>query len=359
MLLKTVNNKNVAIVGATGYGGIQSIKILSEISNYNISYICGNKTVGKKWNDLFPTLHIDSNPIISEIDIDRISQTSDYVILALPNGLSSSITPNLLNKGLKVIDLSADYRFNSLDKWKSVYALESKKFERNDYELCLEAIYGLPELNTNAIKKARLVACPGCFPTASLIGLIPFLIQGFIDDEGIVIDAKTGTSGGGRDPKVNLLFSEIDESISPYSVIGHRHTPEIEEISSKLYGKNIELQFTPHLVPMIRGILSTVYGRLRDPGLTSNDCRVLLINFYKDFPNIVVLPQGTYPKSKWASKTNNTYLSVEVDSRTGRIVIMSAIDNLLKGQSGQAIQNLNLMSGNPLNNGLKYVNFYP
>ena len=186
-----------------------------------------------------------------------------------------------------------------------------------------------------------------------------FLSQGIIDSEGIVIDSKSGTSGGGREPNQKLLFSECGDGISAYGLINHRHTSEIEQIASIISGCDIELLFTPHLIPMTRGMQSTIYGRLRDPGLTSSDCRILLENFYRNHSNIKVLPVDIYPSTKWVKNTNEMHLSVKVDNRNGRMIILSAIDNLIKGQTGQAIQNLNLISGLPLNDGLQMVNHYP
>jgi len=248
-------------------------------------------------------------------------------LLCLPNGISSTLTRKLLDRGVKVIDLSADYRYKSLDEWKKVYSKEAAIYKRSDDDLCKEAVYGLPEINKEAISKGRLIACPGCYPTSALIPLAPYLSQGIIENEGIVIDSKSGTSGGGREPNQKLLLSECGEGLSAYGLINHRHTSEIEQVASLLSGNNIELLFTPHLVPISRGMHSTIYGRLRDPGLTSDDCRILLDNYYRNFKNIKVLPIDTYPSTKWVKNTNQIFLSVKVDIRNGRIIILSVIDN--------------------------------
>ena len=350
---------NVAIVGATGYGGLQLVSLLRRSKKHKITFLGGERSAGLKWNKLYPFLTIDNNPLIESLSIEAIAKSSNVAILSLPNGISSTITPSLLKKGLKVIDLSADYRYKSLDLWKEVYSQEASIYERNDYELCQEAVYGLTEIYKKEISKARLIASPGCYPTSSLLPLIPFLSQGIIENEGIIIDSKSGTSGGGRNPKVNLLFAESGEGISAYSILNHRHVSEIEQILSRVSDNKITLQFTPHLVPIVRGMFSTIYGRLKDPGLTSGDCKILLENYYRNFKNIVVLPIGVYPSTKWVKDSNNIYLSLKVDSRNGRIIILSVIDNLLKGQSGQALQNLNLISGLPINNELDLKNFYP
>ena len=350
---------NVAIVGATGYGGLQLVNLLKKNKNYKITFLGGNKSAGSKWNDLFPFIKLDNDPLIEEISTEQIAERSEIVILGLPNGLSSTITPELINNGNKVIDLSADYRYKSLDKWKEVYFKEASTYKRSDHNLCLESIYGIPEIFNKEIKKSRIIACPGCYPTSSLIPLIPFLSQGIIESEGIIIDSKSGISGGGRNPKEHLLFAEAGESISAYGLLNHRHKSEIEQILGSISGLNVQLQFTPHLIPIVRGMFSTIYGRLNDPGLTSEDCKILLENYYRNFPNIKILPVGTYPSSKWVTNTNNIYISVNVDNSCGRIILLSTIDNLLKGQAGQAIQNLNLIAGHSMNDGLDFIAHFP
>ena len=349
----------VAIIGASGYGGVQLIRLLKEHPHSIVTFLGGERSAGKAWNDLFPFITLEDNLVIQEPDPEIIQQKADFVFLCLPNGLASQIVPDLLNRGLRIIDLSADYRFRSLDQWKEIYKTEANKYKRFDFDLCMESIYGLPEWNYDKIIKSRLVSCPGCFPTSSLLPLIPFLKQGLIENEGIIIDAKSGTSGGGRIPKEHLLLAECAESISPYAVIGHRHTSEIEQLSSEISGYSIDLQFTPHLTPMVRGLLSTVYARLRDPGLTAEDCRIILDTYYLNMPFVDVLPVGVYPATKWVRHTNKALLSVQVDIRSGRIVFMSVIDNLIKGQAGQAIQNLNIMSGLDQISGLPMQPFYP
>ena len=350
---------NVAIVGATGYGGIQAVNLLKDNKNYNITYLGGNKSSGSKWSDNFPFINFKADKLIEKISVESIAAKAKIALLCLPNGISSTITRDLLEKGVKVIDLSADYRYKSLDQWKKIYSKEATKYKRDDNDLCKEAVYGLPEINKNDISNARLIACPGCYPTSALIPLIPFLSQGIIDNEGIVIDSKSGTSGGGREPNQKLLFSECGDGLSAYGLINHRHTSEIEQIASFISGNDIELLFTPHLIPMTRGMHSTIYGRLRDPGLTSSDCQIILENFYRNHSNIKVLPVDIYPSTKWVKNTNEIHLSVKVDNRNGRIIILSAIDNLIKGQTGQAIQNLNLICDLPLDDGLQMVNHYP
>ena len=359
MEISTSKTARISIIGASGYGGLQLVKLINEHPNFEIASLNGERSAGKSWNKTNPFMKILGDKDITTTNIDEIAQVSDYAILSLPNGFSSQLTPLLLEKGIKVLDLSADYRFKSLDKWKDVYSKEAAKYPRFDYELCKEAIYGFSEEFSREISQSRLIACPGCYPTSSLSVLIPFLKQGLIESKGIIIDAKSGTSGGGRTPNETLLFSECSESVKPYGVIGHRHRPEIETIASHIAGQEVNLQFTPHLVPMVRGILSTVYARLRDPGLTAEDCKTVIEAYYKNQPFIDILPVGTYPATKWVKNTNKVMISVEVDKRNGRIVLMSVIDNLFKGQAGQAIQNLNIMHGLKSDIGLPKITYYP
>ena len=338
-----MTSKRVAVIGASGYGGLQTLRLLHQHPGLEVTFLGGERSSGKRWSSLVPFLPLAGDP----------------VVLSLPNGLAAQLVPALLERGVRVVDLSADYRYRSLDDWKQVYVQEAQEVIRIDSHLCQSAVYGLPEWEAERIREARLVAAPGCFPTASLLGLLPFLKQGLIDTSGIVIDAKTGTSGGGRAAKENLLLAEASEAVAPYGVVGHRHTSEIEQAASQAAGQPIQLQFTPHLMPMVRGLLATVYCRLRDPGLRSEDCRTLLEAAYRHAPCVDVLPVGTYPSTKWVRQTNRALLSVQVDPRTGQLIVMAAIDNLVKGQAGQGVQCLNLMAGLDATTGLPLLPFYP
>jgi N-acetyl-gamma-glutamyl-phosphate reductase len=351
--------RGVAVIGATGYGGLQTVRLLQDHPALAVTFLGGERSSGKRWSELVPFLPLSEDLVIQRPDPEAIAAAADLAVLSLPNGLASTLVPDLLERGVKVVDLSADYRYRSLAQWKEVYASEARQFPRSDEALCQEAAYGLVEWEAERISKARLVAAPGCFPTASLLALLPFLQQGLIEASGIVIDAKTGTSGGGRAAKENLLLAEASEAVVPYGVLGHRHTSEIEQAASQALGRPIQLQFTPHLMPMVRGLLATVYGRLRDPGLTAEDCTTLLKASYRHSPSVEVLPVGTYPSTKWVRQTNRALLSVQVDSRNGQLIVMSAIDNLIKGQAGQGVQCLNLLAGLDPTTGLPLLPFYP
>ena len=358
-LMANSAKSGIAIIGASGYGGLQAVKLLRDHPSFDIKFLGGERSVGQRWNEINPYLPIEEDLEIQQAVPNDIAAVAEYAILSLPNGLASKLVPELLERKVRVIDLSADYRYRSLTEWKKIYTQGGIHSERNDDKLCGEAIYGLPEWNREKISKARLVASPGCYPTATLTAILPFLNQGLIETEGLIIDAKSGTSGGGRAAKEHLLLSEASESICPYSVIGHRHTSEIEQCATEIAGQKIIVQFTPHLVPMVRGILVTAYARLRDPGITAEDCKIVLESIYKDQPFVEVLPVGIYPSTKWTRYTNKAYLSVQVDQRTGRLVIICSIDNLLKGQAGQAIQSLNIMSHNDEKLGLPAFTYFP
>lgn len=344
----------VGIVGASGYGGVQLARLILEHPNLELVYLGGDSSAGKPFSDLYPHLGHQISLSVEPIDLDVISDRCQAVFLSLPNGLAYKMAPRLLEKGCKVLDLSADYRFFDLNTYLAWYG-----GDRDDVSVAQTAVYGLPELYRDRIADAQLVGCPGCYPTASLLAISPLLKQGLIVPDTAIIDAKSGTSGGGRQAKVNLLLAEADQSFGAYGVARHRHTPEIEQICSDLAGHEVLVQFTPHLVPMVRGILSTVYATLRDPGLVRDDLLTIYQAFYRTSPWVRVLPSGTYPQTKWACGTNLCYLGIEVDPRTNRIIVLSAIDNLMKGQAGQAIQCLNIMMGWDETLGLPKLGFYP
>ncbi len=344
----------VAIIGASGYGGVQLVRLLLDHPELEVVYLGGDSSAGHAFADLYPHLGHQTKLVVEAIDLAAIAERAEVVFLGLPNGLAVNMAPPLLEKGCKVLDLSADYRFSNLGVYEHWYGTA-----RTDQEAAAKAVYGLPEVYRSALKTAQLVGCAGCYPTATLLALAPLLKKGFIQPETIIIDAKSGTSGGGRQGKIPLLLAEADSSIGAYGVAHHRHTPEIEQVCQDLLGREVMVQFTPHLVPMPRGILSTVYANLRDPGLVREDLITIYSAFYRDSPWVKILPVGIYPQTKWACGTNLCYIGIEVDERTGRVIVLSAIDNLIKGQAGQAIQCLNLMMGWDESLGLPQLAFYP
>ncbi|NJL85947.1 MAG: N-acetyl-gamma-glutamyl-phosphate reductase [Leptolyngbyaceae cyanobacterium SM1_1_3] len=345
---------SVGIIGASGYGGVQLVRLLKHHPQAELVYLGGDSSAGKGFAELYPHLGHAVDLNVEAIDLEAIARRCQVVFLSLPNGLACKMAPTLLEKGCRVLDLSADYRFKDLDTYESWYGIE-----REDGEVAATAVYGLPELYRDRIREAQLIGCPGCYPTASLLAISPLLKQGLAQPESLIIDAKSGTSGGGRQAKTNLLLAEADNSLAAYGVARHRHTPEIEQICSDLAGQEVMVQFTPHLIPMVRGILATVYATMRDPGLVRDDLLTIYSAFYRNSEWVKILPNGLYPQTKWAWGTNLCYIGIEVDPRTGRVIVLSAIDNLMKGQAGQAVQCLNLMMGFDEALGLPDLSFYP
>ena len=344
----------VGIVGASGYGGVQLVRLLMDHPQIELVYLGGDSSAGKPFADIYPHLAHAVNLSVETVDPEIIAHRAEIVFLSVPNGLACQLAPKLLEKGCKVLDLSADYRFSNLATYTAWYGKE-----RQDTAIAATAVYGLPEMFRDRIAEAQLVGCPGCYPTASLLALSPLLKQGLIVPDTAIIDAKSGTSGGGREAKINMLLAEADNSLAAYGVARHRHTPEIEQICSELAGREVTVQFTPHLVPMVRGILATVYATLRDPGLVRDDLITIYRAFYRNSPWVKICDPGIYPQTKWACGSNLCYIGIEVDPRTSRVIVLSAIDNLIKGQAGQAIQCMNIMMGWDETLGLPKLGFYP
>jgi len=345
---------SVGVIGASGYGGIQLVRLLLDHPNVEITYLGGDSSAGKPYSDLYPYLSNQIDLTIEPIDLKEVAARCKVVFLSLPNGLAHQMVPTLLEQGCYVLDLSADYRFSNLDIYTSWY-----QDQREDHDIAKTAVYGLPELYRDRIKTSKLIGCPGCYPTASLLAIAPLLKEGLVDSNALIIDAKSGTSGGGRHAKVPFLLAEADNSLGAYGVSKHRHTPEIEQICSDLAKSEVKVQFTPHLIPMVRGILSTVYATLNDSGLVTEDLLSIYKDFYLSSSFVKILANGIYPQTKWAWGTNLCYIGLEVNPRTGHIIVLSAIDNLMKGQAAQAIQCLNIIQGWDEMLGLPRLAFYP
>ena len=273
----------VGIIGASGYGGVQLVRLLMDHPKLELVYLGGDSSAGQSFSDLYPHLGHRVTQVVEPIDLKDITDRCQVAFLSLPNGLAYRMTPTLLERGCKVLDLSADYRFSDLETYKTWYG-----GDRGDRAIAETAVYGLPELYRDQISRAQLIGCAGCYPTASLLGISPLLKQGLIVPETAIIDAKSGTSGGGRQAKTSMLLAEADNSLGAYGVGRHRHTPEIEQVCSDLAGHEVMIQFTPHLIPMVRGILATIYATLRDPGLVRED----LLTIYTAFLSQLSLGQG-------------------------------------------------------------------
>jgi N-acetyl-gamma-glutamyl-phosphate reductase len=344
---------HVAIVGASGYTGLELIRLLDRHPEVKISCVTSEQSAGKRISDIFPTLRNRYDLLLEPLDPAVITTKADLIFTALPHQAAMLVVPDFLAAGKKVIDLSADYRLHD----PAVYGAWYEPHKNPD--LLSEAVFGLPELRREKIKSARLIANPGCYPTSIILGLKPLLENRLIDITTIISDSKSGTSGAGRSAKVDSLYCEVNESFKAYGVGGvHRHTPEIEQELSELAGQNVTITFTPHLVPMDRGILSTIYATpTRD--VTVEELVALYADTYKNEPFVRALPQGQFPSTAFVRGSNFCDIGVTIDSRSNRIVLVSAIDNLVKGASGQAIQNMNLVCGFPETLGLEGLAIYP
>jgi N-acetyl-gamma-glutamyl-phosphate reductase len=331
------NRIRVGILGASGYTGAELIRILARHPAADIRLLSAERSAGKPVEEVFPHLGGLDLPRLIHID-DADWSALDMVFCALPHGTTQQVIAGLPGH-LKVVDLSADFRLADLDAYETWYG-----HAHQAPELQRQAVYGLTEIKREAIRAARLCANPGCYPTASQLPLIPLLEAGLIAAEDIVIDAKSGVSGAGRAAKESSLFAEVAEGIHAYSVASHRHAPEIEQGLSEAAGRAVWVSFTPHLVPMNRGILATTYVRLSG-GETAAELRRALAERYEDEPFVQVLPLGGVPATRHVRGSNHCLIGVVADRVPGRAILISAIDNLVKGASGQAVQNMNLMAG--------------
>ncbi|MDI3547139.1 MAG: N-acetyl-gamma-glutamyl-phosphate reductase [Halanaerobiales bacterium] len=343
----------VSIIGATGYTGIELLRFLIRHPQVEIKNLVSHSQAGRRITDIYPQFKGAGDFTLMDYDPEVISG-SDLVFTALPHGISQQVVAEIYQLGIKVIDLSGDFRYRDISRYESWYELE-----HNYPELAREAVYGLVELKREEIKEAGLIANPGCYPTASLLGLIPLVKEEVVKRDSIIIDAKSGVSGAGKALKEPLLFNEVDESLKPYGVTSHRHTSEIEAVLEEFSpgGKEIKISFTPHLVPMKRGILATIYADL-EVNISEEELINLYFKYYPAGGFVQVLP-GKIPQTKYVVGTNYCHLGIKVDSRTNRVIIISAIDNLGKGAAGQAIQNMNVIFGLPEDTGLKATGIFP
>lgn len=344
---------NIAIVGSSGYTGGELMRILLNHPHVTVTAITSEKSAGRPITSIFPHLAGLTSLVCEPLDPDTISKKSDFVFLALPHVTAQEAAFRFHQLGKKVVDLSADYRLSD----PAVYATWYEHTHQYP-ELLKDAVYGLPELHRDKIKKASLVANPGCYPTGAILGLAPLMQKGKVDLGSIIVDSKSGVSGAGRSPSLAHHFPEVNEGFMAYKVGTHRHTPEIEQELSVLAGKQITLSFTPHLVPMNRGILTTIYANQLSASDTTQ-LYSLYEEFYKEAPFVRMLPVGQFPNVRNVRGSNFCDIGVYADQRTGRAVVVTAIDNLVKGASGQAIQNMNLMTGFDEAEGLRFAGVFP
>ena len=341
------------IIGSTGYAGQELVRLLLGHKDVEIVWYGSRSYIDKKYADVFRNMFQIVENVCMDDNMDELAAAVDVIFTATPQGLCASLVSEAVLEKVKIIDLSADFRIKDVSVYEKWYGLKHAS-----PEFIPEAVYGLCEINRESIKGARLIANPGCYTTCSILTAYPLVKEGLIDAHSIIIDAKSGTSGAGRGAKVDNLFCEVNENMKAYGVTSHRHTPEIEEQLGYAAGEAILLNFTPHLVPMNRGILVTAYANLKE-GVTEADIRAAYDKYYADETFIRVLDKDVCPQTKCVEGSNYVDVNFKIDPRTKRVIMMGAIDNLVKGAAGQAVQNMNLMFGMPETEGLELVPMFP
>ena len=346
------------IIGATGYAGNELVRILMGHKEVEIKWYGSRSYIDKKYAEVYQNMFEIVDDVCLDDNMDELASQVDVIFTATPQGfLAGVLTEDILNK-VKIIDLSADFRIKDVSVYEKWYKIEHKS-----PQFIEEAVYGLCEINRDKVKGARLIANPGCYTTCSILTAYPLVKEGLIDPNTLIIDAKSGTSGAGRGAKLPNLFCEVNENMKAYGVTNHRHTPEIEEQLGYAAGKEIVVNFTPHLVPMNRGILATEYATLvkkADGSLPSyEEVKAVYDKYYGKEKFVRVLEKDVWPETKWVEGSNYVDVNFKIDERTGRIVMMGALDNLVKGAAGQAVQNMNLLFGFDETEGLNMVPMFP
>ena len=343
----------VGIIGATGYAGGELVRILSGHKDAEIKWYGSRSYIDQKYADVYRNMFQIVDAVCMDDNMEELASQVDVIFTATPQGLCASLVNEDILSKTKIIDLSADFRLKDVKVYEEWYKIEHKA-----PQFIEEAVYGLCEVNRESVKGAKLVANPGCYTTCSILTAYPLAKEGIIDMDTLIIDAKSGTSGAGRGAKVQNLFCEVNENMKAYGVASHRHTPEIEEQLGYAAGKPVVLSFTPHLVPMNRGILATEYAKLtRD--VSWEDVKAVYDKYYGNEKFIRVLDRDVCPETKWVEGSNYVDIGFKIDPRTNRIIMMGAIDNLVKGAAGQAVQNMNLMFGLKESEGLELVPMFP
>ena len=343
----------VGIIGATGYAGSELVRILLGHKDVEIKWYGSRSYIDKKYASIYQNFFQLVDATCMDDNMEALADQVDVIFTATPQGLCASLVNEEILSKVKIIDLSADFRIKDVKVYEEWYKLEHKS-----PQFIEEAVYGLCEINREDVKKARLVANPGCYTTCSILTCYPLVKEGIIDPNTIIVDAKSGTSGAGRGAKVDNLFCEVNENMKAYGVATHRHTPEIEEQLGYACGEKITINFTPHLVPMNRGILATAYASLKKD-VTYEEVNAIYDKYYADEKFVRVLEKDVCPQTKWVEGSNYVDVNFKIDPRTNRIIMMGAIDNLVKGAAGQAVQNMNLMFGLKESEGLELVPMFP
>lgn len=341
------------IIGATGYAGGELVRLLMGHKEAEIKWYGSRSYIDKKYADVYRNMFEIVEDVCRDDNLEKLAEEVDVIFTATPQGFLASLLSEKILSQARVIDLSADYRIKDVAVYEKWYGIEHKS-----PQFIKEAVYGLCEINREQIKGARLLANPGCYPTCSTLSVYPAVKEGLIDPATLIIDAKSGTSGAGRGAKVDNLYCEVNENIKAYGVANHRHTPEIEEQLGYAAGQPVTLNFTPHLVPMNRGILITAYASLKKD-VTYAEAKSLYQKYYEKEKFVRVLDEGVCPQTKWVEGSNYVDVNFKIDPRTHRVIMMGAMDNLVKGAAGQAVQNMNLMFGLEETKGLKLVPMFP
>ena len=341
------------IIGSTGYAGSELVRLLLGHKDVEIVWYGSRSYIDKKYAEVYRNMFEIVDAVCMDDNMEELAERVDVIFTATPQGLCASLVNEEILSKVKIIDLSADFRLKDVKVYEEWYKPEHKAPQYLD-----EAVYGLCEVNREAVKKARIVANPGCYTTCSILTTRPLVAEGLIDPTPLIIDAKSGTSGAGRGAKLPNLFCEVNENMKAYGVATHRHTPEIEEQLSIAFGQPVTINFTPHLVPMNRGILVTAYASLK-PGTTAEQVRKVYKDYYDKETFVRVLEDGECPETKWVEGSNYVDINFKIDPRTGRIIMMGALDNLVKGAAGQAVQNMNLLFGFDEDEGLRQVPMFP
>lgn len=343
----------VGIIGSTGYAGQEIVRILLQHPEAEIVWYGSRSYIDEKYSSVFGNMvDLVDEKCLGE-DMDALAAQVDVIFTATPQGLCSKLVSEKILSQTKIIDLSADFRIKDVAKYEQWYGITHPSPQFID-----EAVYGLCEVNREQIRGARLLANPGCFPTCSTLSIYPLAKEGLIDMKTVIVDAKSGVSGAGRGAKVQNLYCEVNESIKAYGIASHRHTPEIEDQLSYASGETVTINFTPHLVPMNRGILTTSYATLKQ-SVSSEEVRKIYQKYYGQEYFVRVLDPDVYPETRWVEGSNFVDVNFKIDERTGRIIMLGAIDNVVKGAAGQAVQNMNLMFGLEENTGLRIVPMFP
>ena len=341
-----------SILGATGYAGVELVRLLTGHKDIQIMHLVSQTYVGKKLAQVYPNFTNVLDIELEGLDVDTIAKDSDVVFTALPHGASKEIIPQLIEKGLKVIDFSGDYRYKDKAVYEKWYGEP-----HSSPELLEKSVYGLCELHRDEIAKTNLVGNPGCYTTCSILALAPLLKKQLIDVKNIIIDAKSGVTGAGRAVSLDLHFCECTENMKAYKIATHRHTSEIEQELSLVAGTEIILSFTPHLIPIKRGILATCYANLNG-SYTAKEIIDMFKKYYKDEYFVRIYDEGSLPETNHVAGSNFVDIGIAVDERLNRVVVVSCLDNIIKGAAGQAVQNLNIMFGLPENTGIDMPAFY-